>query len=73
MLIFPRSRFCFNFFFKVTWTGKELKIAKLSQILNQLGVEEASTLDDFVLFFFENQGWELDEPVQIFSRVVTVI
>jgi len=69
----PKPRYHFQFILKVNWDGAELKINKVAPILNQLGIEDSSRLEDAVRFFYENLEWNFDEPLAFLSKLNFII
>jgi len=74
MLYKYRPRYNFSFLIKITWTGSELKLTKLAPILNQLGIEDGGSLDQNLLYYYENLSWwDLEKPLNFFGRLTFII
>lgn len=48
------ARFHFKFLVEATWINNDLKLTKVSSILNQLGIEDHTAVDEFLQTHFNN-------------------
>lgn len=67
-----KPRYKFKFLIDVKWDGEEVKLTKLAPILNQLGIEGASELEEIMKDYFENLVID-DEHINFYASVFLII
>ena len=55
------------------WNCGELKISKVAPALNQLGIENSSSVDESIKYYIESLNWESIEEYLFFNIKVVLL